>query len=87
MSGYDLSPAAIDDLTDIVANRMDHRGLDSALDLRDRILSACGRLVITPGMGHRRSDLIVYTRYVEPLPILRILHSHRNIKKLLKVRP
>ncbi|SNT07599.1 antitoxin ParD1/3/4 [Granulicella rosea] len=100
MSGYELSPQAILDLHEILTYREEHSGIDAAEELQEQILIAIERLVVMPGMGHRRSDLtelpyffhgvnpylIVYARETDPLRVLAIVHSSRNVRRLLKQR-
>ncbi len=100
MNEFEFSSWAALDLAEILAYRADKFGADSAADLEDGILEACERLAETPGLGHRRSDLtplpyffyaysrylIVYAREIDPLPILAIVHSSRNVRQILRAR-
>ncbi len=100
MTGYELSPHAIQDLAEILAYSDEHFGPDFTDALESRLVAAFRRLALNSGLGHRRSDLttlpyhfhavdphlIVFDSQTEPLPILAIFHASRNIRKLLKAR-
>lgn len=100
MTGYQLTPQALDDLFDIWS----YIAQDSpaAADrVEQAIYLACERLVGSPLIGMIRKDLtalpvrfwlvtpytnyfIVYDPASKPLQIVRILHRARNIPALLR---
>jgi len=94
-------PHALADVREILANRAQYFGERAAHDLEEYFLDAFARLAANPGLGHRRSDLtrrpyffytldlylVVHLRQADPLPILGVLHSSRDIRKVLKWRP
>jgi len=100
VSNYQLSPHALADLRAIIEGRAEYFGSESADELEQELLAAFSRIAVTPGLGHRRSDLtpkpyffyavqpylIVYLRQVDPLPILGVLHAARDVRRLLKRR-
>lgn len=89
--GYELHPAAYDDLDGIWEFIAEHN-----LDAADRVIAdirtAILNLVAVPGMGHRRDDLtgrplllwpvrdylIAYAPNKQPLWVLAVLHGARN---------
>ena len=98
MIRYWLSPRALKDIAEIETYEIEHFGEDLALQTEANLFEAFERLALTPGLGHKRPDLtsrpyfiysvdpylVIYARQVDPLPILAIIHSARNVKKLLK---
>jgi plasmid stabilization system protein ParE len=98
---YKLSPAARFDINEILLYQIRHRGEDAAFELEGDFIEAFERLAENPGLGHSRENLtsnpdlfylvdpylIVYDRQSDPLGILRVLHSARDLKKLLKTKP
>jgi toxin ParE1/3/4 len=100
MSGYVLSPDALQDLQDI----WDFIALDNvnaADKLEDEFFSAFEKLSRQPRMGHTRPDwterdarfwsigsyLIVYRERIGTLEILAILHGSRDIPEVIRKRP
>ena len=100
MSEYQLAPEAQHDLDELLDYVQGSRGEEIADALEVQLLEAFRRLARTPGLGHLRKDLtsahyhfyllrpylIVYARSTDPLAILRILHSARNLRRLLSTR-
>ena len=100
MSDFELAPKALLDLEGIIGETADRRGAAAAYELEGRLIEGCERLAETPGMGHLRQDLtsrpqlfylvqpffIVYVRGTDPLRIVAIVHSARNLRRLLKGR-
>ena len=99
MSGYVLSPEALQDLQDI----WDFITLDNenaADQLEDEFFSAFEKLSRQPRMGHIRPDwterdarfwpvgsyLIVYRERTGALQILAILHGSRDIPEVIRKR-
>jgi plasmid stabilization system protein ParE len=91
-----LTPPARDDLTAISAYlRQD--SAQAAQRVRAALREAMRHLAQTPLMGHLREDLtdepvrfwavysyiIVYEPETQPLQILRILHSARDVRRIL----
>jgi toxin ParE1/3/4 len=101
MRNFIVSPNAAEDLNEIweyVAHEWGEPRADQTLH---ELVTAFGDLAKSPGVGHLRQDLtslrlhfftldsylIVYTRDTSPLPIHAVMHSSRNIRKLLRKRP
>jgi antitoxin ParD1/3/4 len=96
MGRYALTAAARADLSEI-ADYIREDNPDAAKRVVKSLQEAMGRLARVPGMGHLREDLtrrpfrfwpvysylIVYRSETQPLQILRILHSARDVKSLL----
>ena len=97
MSGYSLTPEAIQDLEGIWLY-IARNNPEAADALEDSIHLACERLVESPLLGHARCDLterrvrfwlvkrnylIVYNPASTPLKVLRVLHGARNAAVLL----
>jgi plasmid stabilization system protein ParE len=101
VSDFQLSPHALIDLREIISNRAEYFGEDDSHRLEEDFLAAFERLAATPGLGHRRIDLtsrpyffylappyfIVYLRNVDPLAVIAVLHTARDVRKLLRKRP
>src|SRR5271154_3274538 len=100
MTPYQLSPSAVADLEEILRHHKERAGDSAAAMLEKDLTFAFERLAATPGLGHLRSDLtvrpyffyaadpylIVYARQIDPLPIIAVLHTARNVSKILKKR-
>ncbi len=98
MSQFVVSPEAEEDVFQIWRHLFREVGLAIANRVENEILAEFAALAETPGKGHRRSDLtkhdvlffalyryvIVYRR--GPVEVLAVLHSRRNMKRLLKKR-
>jgi antitoxin ParD1/3/4 len=99
MSGYSVSPQAVDDLFEIwqyIARDSE----DAARRVQAEFYKTFGALARMPGQGHRREDLtpkpvlffplysylIVYQPTVDPIRILAVVHGHRNVKRVLEER-
>lgn len=95
--GYRLTPSAQRDvelLTDFVAED----NLDAALRVHDALEEAFRHLAEMPAIGHTREDLtdrplkfwrvfsylVVYDPASSPLTVIAVLHSARDVEKLLK---
>ena len=100
MRHFVVSPFAAEDLNDIweyVTQEWDEAHADATLR---QFMTAFGDLAELPGKGHLRQDLtrlslhffsidpylIIYRRDSSPLAIHAVLHSSRNIRKLLRQR-
>ena len=100
MIAYQLSPAALDDIDEILSYLAEQASPSVASRTEDRLFAAFEELAQTPGLGHLRSDLtslpvhffaldpylIVHQRNAKPLAILAVLHGSRDLKKLLPHR-
>lgn len=93
---FRLTPAAeaeIGDIVDYIA--ADSEG--AAVRVRNALYSAFEQLAQTPGIGHKREDLtdrplkfwsvysylVVYAPASEPLTVVAVLHSARDVERLL----
>ena len=100
MRDFQLSPLASKDFFALLANLEEHRGETFAREMTQELIAAFRMLAENPGLGHLRPDLttnfyyffpvepflIIYERRVDPLPVIRILHASRDIKKVLRRR-
>ena len=99
MSGYSVSPQALDDLFEIwqyIAQDSE----EAADRVQREFYETFSSLAQTPGQGHSRKDLtqrhvlffplysylIVYRPDVEEIRILTVVHGRRNVKRILKQR-
>jgi antitoxin ParD1/3/4/toxin ParE1/3/4 len=92
--GFVLSGPAARDLEEIVDHLIRAAGPDVAVRVANRLLEACRRLAVDPGIGHVRPDLtkapvrfwssrpylIVYRPGSRPLEIVRVLHAARDAR-------
>ena len=97
MSGFELSPAARQDLVEIWEYIAQHSA-DAADRFCDRIRDAIEKLVAMPGMGHLhehladeslrvwpvRDRLIIYRPETKPLQIVRIVSGYRDLPNLFQ---
>lgn len=98
MSGYDLSPAASQDLFEIV-DYIAGDNAAAATRVADAIFDAFDQLAVYPLMGSVRPDLtsqavrfwpvmnryvVVYRAEVRPIQIVRVFGPGRDIAALLK---
>ena len=98
MSGYRLSPLALDDLDAIDAYVSAHSPR-AAKTLLNTLFKAFGRLAEQPGLGHTRTDLtalpvrfltvagrytIVYREMPDRLDIVRIIGGGRDVSAILE---
>lgn len=97
MKEFALSTPAKEDLTAIIEYLLDNVSPDQALGIVEKIEEAMGKLAENPAIGHERCDLakeplrfwlvqpymIIYRPGTSPLEIVRVLHSARDIEKLL----
>ncbi len=100
MSGYRLTGEAIGDLEAITQALAEREGWDRSMNVEQELFDAFDRLATNPGIGHLRSDLtrlpvffytvepflIVHDRVHDPLRVIAVIHSSRNIRKLLRKR-
>jgi len=99
MPPFIVAPEAEEDLFQIWLYLLREAGRDTADRVEDEILEAFQGLAGAPGKGHRRSDLterdvffyalyqyMVVYRVGTPLQILAVLHSKRNMKRILRRR-
>ena len=100
MSGFRVSPEALNDLREIAAYVEGEWGVDFAQRTEDELYACFERLGVHPGLGHRREDLtsrpfhfltknpylIAYMRDETQVIIVRILHGARNVREILKTR-
>ncbi len=100
MMPFELTTNASNDLFSIIENLVQYRGADAANQTSHALFEAFDELSQYPGLGHRRTDLtkkpflfhfvdphfIVYLRDTDPLLILGIFHSSRDLRKLLRKR-
>jgi plasmid stabilization system protein ParE len=99
MSGYSVSPQAVDDLFEIwqyIARGSE----DAATRVQSEFYETFGALARMPGQGHKREDLtnksmlffplysylIVDQPTVDPIRILTVVHGRRNVKRVLEER-
>ena|SRR5579864_3627536 len=99
MSGYILSPQAVEDLFEIwqyIAQDSEN----AASRVQSEFFETFRALSRTPGQGHQRRDLtarpvlffavysylVVYQAGVDPIQILTVVHGRRNVKRVLKQR-
>jgi plasmid stabilization system protein ParE len=94
---YILSPEAQQDLRDIREYLLQEAGLPVARHVVRKIGEALRFLAVMPGMGHFRADLtaesvkswqvfsylIVYDYQTRPIGIARVLHSSRDVARVL----
>ena len=98
MTRYVLSREAVLDIEEITHHLLTSAGPDVALKILGEIRSAARLLSRMPGLGHSRVDLtdeavrfwrvlsylIVYDPIVRPVAIARIIHSRRDIRRVLR---
>jgi plasmid stabilization system protein ParE len=99
MSGYSVSPQALDDLFEIW-QYIAQDNEEAADRVQGEFYETFSSLAQTPGQGHSRTDLtrrevlffplysylIVYQPDVEEIRILTVVHGRRNVKRILKER-
>jgi plasmid stabilization system protein ParE len=95
---YELSPEALRDLEEILQYTEANKSDSAAYELEGDLIQAMESLAERQGIGHLREEivprpyfvylvepyLIIHERGTDPLSILRIVHSSRNLRKLLK---
>ena len=100
MSRFSLTPAAREDLVEIV-DFLRKENPDAARRVLRKLRETMGRLARTPGMGHLREDLadeslkfwpvysylIIYRPETRPLQIIRVLRGARDVRRLLSSEP
>ena len=99
MSGYSVSPQAVEDLFEIwqyIALQSE----DAANRVQSEFYEMFGALARMPRLGHRRKDLtrrpvlffslysylIVYQPDVDVIRIMAVVHGRRDVKRVLKER-
>ncbi len=96
MQEFKLSREAAQDIREIWSY-IAADSVNAARGFRSKLLDACQRLAVNPGMGHLRTDLtdqdvlfwpvgsylIVYDPKRTPLSIVRVLHGARDVSSLL----
>ena len=101
MSSFQLTEPAYRDLDEILAYLVDEAGADLALRVRLDLFETFERLADLPGLGHKRQDLthrplsffttepyfVIFDPNSQPLIIHAVLHSSRNLKRVLRSRP
>lgn len=97
MSRYRLTQAAEGDIAEI-AEHIATRSTRNALKVANKLYDTFARVAAWPGIGHVRSELrddslrvtslykllIIYDPTIKPLTILRVVHGHRDLRR---VRP
>jgi toxin ParE1/3/4 len=98
MSGYILTPAAQEDLTDIRAYYLEEAGRRVARQMLVEFVEAFRFLARTPGAGHKREDLaeerpilfwpmrdylILYKPDSTPLRIITIARGSRDVPTII----
>lgn len=97
MSGYFLTQTAEDELREILRFIAENDGEGRALHVLERFHEAFDRLAASPGIGFRRDHLtgesvrwwpvfrylVLYEPGEKPLTVQRILHSSRDLDRLL----
>ena len=100
MARYVVSPEAARDLIQIWRYIKERSSLETANRIESAIRDRIVLLARTPGAGHWRRDLteqavkffsiysylIVYRPETKPLQVVSILHSHRDVGKILDAR-
>jgi antitoxin ParD1/3/4/toxin ParE1/3/4 len=100
LSRYVLSPDAAGDLVEIWRYICERGSQEAADRVEDSILRTISTLAISPGIGHRRPDLlsgdvrffaiysylIVYRESPGPLQVIAILHGAREVRSILEGR-
>lgn len=89
--GYDLTPAAKEDLRDIWLYTLEQWGEVQADQYLDQLEQCCERLVAHPQLGRARADLrsgyrsilegnhlIIYRHHMGRIEIVRILHRRMD---------
>ena len=98
MIPYVILPGCLRDIDELLAFAERQSGKSASEDLEKRLFAAIEQLATFPGIGHRRSDLtsrpyffytadpylIIHARGQDPMPILAVFHSSRDIKRLLR---
>jgi toxin ParE1/3/4 len=100
MTRYILAPEAARDLVQIWHYIKEQSSVEMADRVESAIRERIVLLAGAPGAGHWRRDLtdeavkffpiysylIVYRQETKPLQIVSILHSHRDVEKILSTR-
>ncbi len=94
---YRLSPEARDQV-DAIGAFIARESVDAALKVYDALEQAFERIAVNPEIGHRREDLthrsvkfwsvfsylVVYDPASDPLIIVAVVHSARDVEQILK---
>jgi plasmid stabilization system protein ParE len=98
---YILSSEAEEDLFQIWRYLAEVAGVEIADHIESKLFEAFEMLVVSPGLGHKRSDLtphpvlffrtrpypyLIIYRFKARLEIVAVLHGKRNITELLQDR-
>lgn len=93
MTRYVLTPAAEDDLQNIIEFLI-VESPSAASRVLDALQEATQLLGERPGIGHRRTDLadealrfwplVIYRPDTVPVQVIRILHGARDVRRLLE---
>lgn len=101
MSRYIVAPDAAEDIDKLLLYLAEHATERVVFETEDRIIDAFGLLASTPSLGHRRTDLsarpgvyfflvepylVVFQRNLNPILIYGVLHSARDVKRVLRLR-
>ena len=100
MARYVIAPEAARDLIQIWRYIKEQSSVEMANRIESAIRDKIVLLAKTPGAGHWRGDLteqavkffpiysylIVYRPETKPLQVVSILHSHRDVGKILNAR-
>lgn len=98
--GYRLTTFAVDDLREIASYLASEASEEIALRVEEELFVYFQKLADHPGIGHRRSDItalpvlffpvypymVIYQRDTSTITIHAILHSARNVKRILRNR-
>lgn len=101
MTRYIVTPEAAEDIDKLLLYLAEHATERVVLETEDRIIDAFNLLARTPAIGHRRTDiskrpgihfflvkpyLIAFERDRKPIVIYGVLHSARDVKRVLRSR-
>jgi plasmid stabilization system protein ParE len=93
-----ISPEALADLEALWSYVSKEAGADIAGNFVTEILDAVEKLAVMPGMGHRRADVadqryrfwsvksyvIAYRADLQTLRVARVIHGHRDFRRLFR---
>ena len=94
---YVLTTKAADQFDQILYSLAEHSGWDRSMDLEQKLYAAFSTLAANPGLGHLREDLasrsigfyfvdpyqILFLRDTDPVKVIAIYHSARDIRALM----
>ena len=101
MKPFIVSPLAADDLNLIWLYLAEEASEEFADRTLEKLIHSFAELAGTPNLGHRRTDLtrlpmhfrfvapymVIYQRDRSPLVIHAVLHSARDLRRILRSRP